>query len=118
MPTDKAVVESWRQAAIDGWYGSQDHVGQADIDPEPHASAAGDAAVRVVLKYLRAIAAEDGNLDDGLWYERFTALLGGDLEEEDLMPVAEHEAIVAKLEQEIQDLHDAERECEWSEPDA
>jgi hypothetical protein len=65
----------WRRAAVDRWYASQDHVGQADTDPEPYVEAAADAAVRVVLEGLREIAAEDGNLDDGMWYRRFNALL-------------------------------------------
>lgn len=44
---------SWRKAAVDRWYGSQDHVGQADTDPEPYVEAAADAAVIAILEYLR-----------------------------------------------------------------
>lgn len=78
------MLSRWRKAAVDGWYGSQDHVGQADTNPEPHIEAAADAAVRVVLEHLRDIAAMDGNLDDSMWVDRFTALLEGrDLKDDD-----------------------------------
>jgi hypothetical protein len=43
----------WRRAAVDRWYDAQDHVGQADTDPEPYVEAAADAAVLAVLKRLR-----------------------------------------------------------------
>lgn len=45
----------WRQAAVDRWYDAQDHVGEADTNPDPFARAAGDAAVRVVLAYLQGV---------------------------------------------------------------
>lgn len=43
----------WRKAAIDRWYDSQGHVGQADTDPEPYVVAAADAAAITVLRRLR-----------------------------------------------------------------
>jgi hypothetical protein len=44
--------DEWRQAAIDAWYAAQDHIGQADCDPEPYLKAAADAAVGVAMKHL------------------------------------------------------------------
>ena len=34
-----------------------------------------DAAVRVLLEELQAMAVTGGNMDDGLWYRRFSELM-------------------------------------------
>ncbi len=50
--TSVSLSDSWHAAAVDRWYDAQDHVGQADTDPEPYVETAADAAVRVVLAHL------------------------------------------------------------------
>lgn len=50
----------WRAAAIEAWYESQDHVGQADTDPEPYVAAAADAAAAAALRDVFAVLTENG----------------------------------------------------------
>lgn len=49
----------WRTAAVGRWYDAQEHVGQADCNPEPYIETAAAAAIRTVLEYLRD--------DEGAW---------------------------------------------------
>lgn len=43
---------------MDRWYASQDHVGQADTDPEPYLIQAADAAVRRLLNALDVVTTD------------------------------------------------------------
>lgn len=73
------LIERWRKAAVDRWYGSQDHVGQADTNPNPYVEAAADAAVGVVLERLIDRAkthGDSGAVEAMYWLEAHMAESG------------------------------------------
>lgn len=61
------LTERWREASLEvSGVGKSTNQFRKDV---------ADATARIVLEHLRDIAAEGGNMDDGLWYRRLTELL-------------------------------------------